>query len=89
VATMVAGFVVGKTIVRIVRFRETLISISLGIGMSLLGWLACTCTSSTGGICVWDGLSAWSDVARSRRACSPWPRPALCRLSRGVMRGSP
>jgi hypothetical protein len=34
----IIGLVVGKTILRIVRFRETFSQIAIGIGMSLLGW---------------------------------------------------
>ena len=34
-----AGMVVGKTIMRIVNFRETLSQIAVGIGMALIGWL--------------------------------------------------
>ena len=33
-----AGLFVGKTILRIVRFRETFTQIIIGVGMSLLGW---------------------------------------------------
>jgi hypothetical protein len=40
VAVTVASLVVGKMIGHLVRFRETLIRVALGIGMSLLGWLA-------------------------------------------------
>ncbi len=34
----IIGLFVGKTILRIVNFRETLTQIAIGIGMSILGW---------------------------------------------------
>jgi predicted acylesterase/phospholipase RssA len=34
----IIGLFVGKTILRVVRFRETLSQIAIGVGMSLLGW---------------------------------------------------
>ena len=34
----IIGLFVGKTILRIVNFRETLTQIAIGVGMSLLGW---------------------------------------------------
>ena len=39
IAVLIASAVVGKTVVRIVRFRETLSQIGIGIAMSLLGWI--------------------------------------------------
>ena len=38
-AAIVVGFVVGKTIIKAVRFRDTLTRIAIGIGMSLFGCL--------------------------------------------------
>lgn len=38
-AAIVAGFLVGKTIIKVVRFRDTLTRIAIGIGMSLVGCL--------------------------------------------------
>jgi hypothetical protein len=35
---LIIGLFVGKTILRIVNFRETLTQIAIGVGMSLLGW---------------------------------------------------
>jgi hypothetical protein len=35
---LIIGLFVGKTILRIVNFRETLTQIAIGIGMSILGW---------------------------------------------------
>lgn len=37
--TLIAATIVGKTIVKIVRFRDTLLTIAIGIGMCLIGWL--------------------------------------------------
>ncbi len=34
----IIGLLVGKTILQIVNFRETLTQIAIGIGMSILGW---------------------------------------------------
>jgi hypothetical protein len=34
----IIGLFVGKTILRIANFRETLTQIAIGVGMSLLGW---------------------------------------------------
>ncbi len=34
----IIGLFVGKTILQIVNFRETLTQIAIGIGMSILGW---------------------------------------------------
>lgn len=39
VAVLLAGFFLGKTLLRVVRFRETLIRIGIGVGMSLIGSL--------------------------------------------------
>jgi hypothetical protein len=39
VAVFVASTIFGKTVLRIVRFRETIIKIGLGIAMALLGWI--------------------------------------------------
>jgi predicted acylesterase/phospholipase RssA len=39
VAVLVLSSIVGKTVVRIGRFRETLTRIGIGVGMSLIGWL--------------------------------------------------
>ena len=38
-AVLIAGAVVGKTVMRVVRYRDTLMEIAFGIAMSLLGWL--------------------------------------------------
>jgi hypothetical protein len=35
----IAGLFVGKTILRIVRFRETFTQIAIGVAMALVGWL--------------------------------------------------
>ncbi len=40
IATSVAVAVFGKTVVRVVRFRETLMKIAIGIGMAMFGWIA-------------------------------------------------
>jgi uncharacterized membrane protein len=37
--TLVAGMVVGKGIMRIARFRETVTKIVFGIGMALIGFI--------------------------------------------------
>jgi sensor histidine kinase YesM len=42
VAALVLSSIVGKTIMRIVRFRETLTRIAIGTAMSAIGWLAAT-----------------------------------------------
>jgi predicted acylesterase/phospholipase RssA len=42
VAALVLTSIVGKIVARIVRFRETLTRIGIGIGMSLIGWLLAT-----------------------------------------------
>jgi predicted acylesterase/phospholipase RssA len=34
-----AGLIVGKTVMRVVRYRETLERIALGVGLALFGWL--------------------------------------------------
>ena len=34
-----AGLMVGKTVIRVVRYRETLERVALGIGLALFGWL--------------------------------------------------
>ena len=39
VLTLVLAVVVGKVIVRIVKFGDTLVMIGVGVGMSLIGWL--------------------------------------------------
>jgi predicted acylesterase/phospholipase RssA len=39
VIAVLAGAIVGKAIVKIVRFRDTLVTKSLGVGMGLIGWL--------------------------------------------------
>ncbi len=39
IAVLILGAIFGKTVMRIVRFRETLTQIALGIGMALAGWL--------------------------------------------------
>jgi hypothetical protein len=39
VVTLLAAVIVGKAIVKIVKFRDTLVTIGLGAGMGLIGWL--------------------------------------------------
>lgn len=39
VVALIAVVIVGKIIVKIVKFRDTLITIGVGIGMSIIGWL--------------------------------------------------
>ena len=39
VAVLIAGAVVGKTVMRVVRYRDTLMEIAFGVAMSLLGWI--------------------------------------------------
>lgn len=38
-AALIAGAIVGKKVMRIVRYRDTLSEIAIGIAMSLLGWI--------------------------------------------------
>ncbi len=38
-ATLAASAIVGKTVVRVVRLRETLARIGIGIGLALFGWI--------------------------------------------------
>jgi glucose-6-phosphate-specific signal transduction histidine kinase len=40
VAFAVLTYVIGKKMMRIVRLRETLIRMAIGLGITLLGWLA-------------------------------------------------
>jgi hypothetical protein len=39
VALMIAGAIFGKTVMRLVRYRDTLTEIAIGVGMSLVGWI--------------------------------------------------
>ncbi|MBN1652584.1 MAG: patatin-like phospholipase family protein [Deltaproteobacteria bacterium] len=39
VLALLAALIVGKTTVKVVKFRDTLVTIGLGVGMSLFGWL--------------------------------------------------
>jgi len=39
VAVLIAGGIFGKTVMRMVRYRETLTEIAIGVGMSLFGWI--------------------------------------------------
>jgi hypothetical protein len=39
VIALLAVLIVGKVIVKVVKFRDTLVTIGLGVGMSLIGWL--------------------------------------------------
>ena len=39
VAVLLAGAIVGKTVMRAVQYRETVIQIAIGVGMALLGWI--------------------------------------------------
>jgi predicted acylesterase/phospholipase RssA len=39
VAAMIAGAFVGKTVMRVVRYRDTLAEIAFGVAMSLVGWI--------------------------------------------------
>jgi hypothetical protein len=39
VALMIAGAIFGKTVMRVVRYRDTLSEIAIGVGMSLVGWI--------------------------------------------------
>jgi predicted acylesterase/phospholipase RssA len=39
VAALIAGAIVGKKIMRMVRYRDTLTEIAIGVSMSLLGWI--------------------------------------------------
>jgi predicted acylesterase/phospholipase RssA len=39
VAVLIAGAIFGKTVMRVVRYRDTLTDIAIGVGMSLVGWL--------------------------------------------------
>jgi predicted acylesterase/phospholipase RssA len=39
VAVLIAGAIFGKTVMRVVRYRDTLTEIAIGIGMSLFGWI--------------------------------------------------
>jgi predicted acylesterase/phospholipase RssA len=38
-AALIAGAVVGKKVMRMVRYRDTLAEIAIGVAMSLLGWI--------------------------------------------------
>jgi predicted acylesterase/phospholipase RssA len=40
VASALLAYVIGKKLMRVVRFRETLIRVAIGLGVTLLGWLA-------------------------------------------------
>ena len=39
VALVIAGAIFGKTVMRLVRYRDTLTDIAIGVGMSLFGWI--------------------------------------------------
>ena len=39
VALVIAGAIFGKTVMRLVRYRDTLTDIAIGVAMSLLGWV--------------------------------------------------
>jgi len=39
VAVLIAGAIFGKTVMRVVRYRDTLTEIAIGVGMSLVGWI--------------------------------------------------
>jgi hypothetical protein len=39
VAVLIAGGIFGKTVMRVVRYRDTLTEIAIGVGMSLFGWI--------------------------------------------------
>jgi len=39
VAVLIAGAIFGKTLMRVVRYRDTLSEIAIGVGMSLVGWI--------------------------------------------------
>jgi len=39
VTVLLAGAIVGKTVMRAVQYRETVIQIAIGVGMALLGWI--------------------------------------------------
>jgi hypothetical protein len=39
VSILIAGAFVGKKVMGVVRYRDTLAEIAIGIGMSLLGWI--------------------------------------------------
>ena len=39
VALLIAGGIFGKTVMRVVRYRDTLMEIAIGVGMSLFGWI--------------------------------------------------
>jgi predicted acylesterase/phospholipase RssA len=39
VALLIAGAIFGKTVMRLVRYRDTLTDIAIGVAMSLMGWL--------------------------------------------------
>jgi hypothetical protein len=39
VALLIAGAIFGKTVMRLVRYRDTLTNIAIGVAMSLLGWV--------------------------------------------------
>jgi predicted acylesterase/phospholipase RssA len=39
VSILIAGAFVGKTVMGVVRYRDTVMEIAIGIGMSLLGWI--------------------------------------------------
>jgi predicted acylesterase/phospholipase RssA len=39
VAVTIAGAIVGKKVMRVVRYRDTLSEIAIGVGMSLVGWI--------------------------------------------------
>jgi hypothetical protein len=39
IALVIAGAIFGKTVMRLVRYRDTLTDIAIGVGMSLVGWV--------------------------------------------------
>ena len=39
IAVTIAGAIFGKTVMRVVRYRDTLSEIAIGVGMSLVGWI--------------------------------------------------
>lgn len=39
VAVLILGTILGKTVMRVVRYRDTLMQIVLGVAMALVGWI--------------------------------------------------
>ena len=39
VAVTIAGAIFGKTVMRVVRYRDNLSEIAIGVGMLLVGWI--------------------------------------------------